>query len=124
MRLSRVRIRNYRCIEDLAVDFDEVTALIGPNDAGKSSVLRALDWCLNGTAGDLTEDDVSTYASPEDRAIEVEVTFADLTATDRDVIGARFLSADSNAFVLRRTTGRTRCCATYAPLGRSLRSAR
>jgi putative ATP-dependent endonuclease of OLD family len=103
MRLSRVRVRNFRCIEDLTVDFDAITALIGPNDAGKSSVLRALDWCLNGAAGDLAEDDVSAYASPESRAIEVEVTFTEMTDADRETIGARFLSAEAKTFTLRRT---------------------
>ncbi|MFC5055402.1 AAA family ATPase [Saccharothrix xinjiangensis] len=43
MRIARVRIRNFRCLEDVEVRFDEVTTLIGPNGVGKSTVLRALD---------------------------------------------------------------------------------
>jgi exonuclease SbcC len=43
--LERLRIRNYQRHERLEVELDpRVTAVVGPSDAGKSSVLRALRW--------------------------------------------------------------------------------
>lgn len=55
------------------------------NGAGKSTVLRALDWFFNGKPGSLTEKDCSFGASEEN--IEVQVTFADLTEKDREALG-------------------------------------
>ena len=66
MRLARLRLRNFRCYKDeFSVTFGEITALIGKNDAGKSSVLDALavffdeakldadDGCVQGDRGDV-----------------------------------------------------------------------
>ena len=53
MNLVRLRIRNFRCFkEEIAFDFEEMTAFIGKNDVGKSSVMDALDIFLNEGAPD------------------------------------------------------------------------
>ena len=46
MRITRVRIRNFRGIRDLEIDLGNVTVLIGENNSGKTSVLDALKLCL------------------------------------------------------------------------------
>lgn len=112
MKITHVRIRNYRSLRDLSLRVDDYTALIGTNGAGKSSILYALDWFFNGSdpdendrhvpspakpaqppehyehadAGDHDEDDDEKEAK-EDSAIDVEVTFSDLTALDRAELG-------------------------------------
>jgi putative ATP-dependent endonuclease of OLD family len=86
MRIHGVRIKNFRSLRDVTIDFDHVTTFIGPNGTGKSTVLRALDWYFNGSkAGDLNERDCWYDANNQD--IEVEVTFADLTEIDRTELG-------------------------------------
>ncbi|WP_158753304.1 ATP-dependent endonuclease [Dyella sp. S184] len=85
MKIQSVRIKNFRTLKDVMIPFDSVTTFIGPNGAGKSTVLRALDWYFNGKSGSLTEKDCSFGAT--DEHIEVQVTFADLTAKDRDALG-------------------------------------
>lgn len=52
MRISQVRVQGYRCIEDLTIDFDELTALIGTGGVGKSAFLRALEWFFDDTSLD------------------------------------------------------------------------
>ena len=43
MRLVRLKVRNFRCYaNEISVDFDDLTAIIGRNDAGKSALLEAL----------------------------------------------------------------------------------
>ncbi|MDX5363172.1 MAG: ATP-dependent endonuclease [Pseudazoarcus pumilus] len=85
MKIQSVHIKNFRTLKDVTITFDSVTTFIGPNGAGKSTVLRALDWFFNGKPGSLTDTDCSFGATDED--IEVQVTFADLTDTDRDALG-------------------------------------
>lgn len=85
MKIQSVRIKNFRTLKDVTIPFDSITTFIGPNGAGKSTVLRALDWYFNGKLGSLTEKDCSFGATDED--IEVQVTFADLTETDRYELG-------------------------------------
>jgi len=46
MLLRAIKIRNFRGIEDLTLQLDDLCVLVGENNAGKSSVLDALRICL------------------------------------------------------------------------------
>jgi predicted ATP-dependent endonuclease of OLD family len=46
MKLEKCRIQNYRCITDSGwVDFDDISVIVGRNESGKTSFLKAL-WRL------------------------------------------------------------------------------
>jgi predicted ATP-dependent endonuclease of OLD family len=65
MRLARLRLRNFRCYRDeTAIDFDNITALVGRNDSGKSTIMEALDLFLND--GDPDKDDASKDGDAKD----------------------------------------------------------
>ena len=86
MKIKRVRIENFCCLRSLDVSFDSITSLIGPTGAGKSTVLRALDWFFNGEKGGaLGEEDV--HSAAKTKRIRVEVEFEGLTASDRETLG-------------------------------------
>lgn len=71
MRLSCLRMRNFRCYkEEIKIDFDDITALVGKNDAGKSSIMDALDIFLNDGAPD--KHDASKGGTPADLSIICE----------------------------------------------------
>ena len=85
MRLTNVRIRNYRCIRDISIDLDETTVLIGENNSGKTAFLHAIRACL----GDLRSRSTRLFheydyhlpdheSSPTDSApIEIELIFSE-----------------------------------------------
>ncbi|MBU1589516.1 MAG: ATP-binding protein [Actinobacteria bacterium] len=85
MKISHVSIRNYRSIEKLDMPINDYTALVGANGSGKSSVLYAIDWILNGRI--LSADDVHSVGEAEEGAeattVSVELTFDELGAADR-----------------------------------------
>lgn len=86
MRIKRVKIKNFRTLYDVTIDFHNITTFIGPNGSGKSTVLYALDWFFNGSKdGELTEED-ATY-NHADEPIEVSVTFNQLTDSDKRALG-------------------------------------
>lgn len=75
MRLVRIKLRNFRCFRnEISIDFDRFTALIGKNDAGKSSILEALDIFFNESKID--PEDGSCDGNNEDVRIICE--FEDL----------------------------------------------
>lgn len=100
MRIKSVRIRNFRCLEDVHVDMETLTSFVGPNGAGKSTVLRALDWFFNGEP-QLTDDDVYSGAV-EDRRISVEVVFTSLTTQDQKKLGSKYAPPGSTSFTAWR----------------------
>ena len=46
-RLTSVTVRRFKRIEDLTVDLDDVTLLIGANNSGKSSILQAIHFAVS-----------------------------------------------------------------------------
>ena len=46
MRISQIEIRNFRSIQNLSIDPGTLCALVGPNSAGKTNILKAIDLVL------------------------------------------------------------------------------
>jgi putative ATP-dependent endonuclease of OLD family len=55
--LKKVRIQNFRGIQNLDLDLNESTLLIGQNNAGKTSVISALDLSLGNYSRLLSNED-------------------------------------------------------------------
>ena len=48
MKISKIRIKNYRGIKNSGwIEFDRLNAIVGKNDAGKSSILHAINDFYN-----------------------------------------------------------------------------
>jgi len=75
MRISSVRVQNFRSLRDAQINFNELTALIGSNGAGKSSYLRSLDLFYTANASYSEEDFYNRNTNEE---ISVQVEFTDL----------------------------------------------
>lgn len=102
MRISRVKIENFRSIRSLDCTFDDVTTFLGPNGTGKSTILRALDWFFNGDKGWLSEADIHSGCTTAD-PIRVCVEFSDLSPSDRSALGERYAPATAETFTAWRT---------------------
>jgi len=76
MKLEKVKIKNYRGYRgEYEVSFDpDLTAFIGKNDAGKSSIFNVLDIFFNGSKPDL--DDLSVGV--DDKEIKISCVFSDM----------------------------------------------
>ncbi|ANX13324.1 ATP-dependent endonuclease [Fictibacillus arsenicus] len=73
-RLSKLVISNFRCIgpKPVVIDLDEIVVLVGPNNSGKSSILRAYEvvMCDGSKNGELNLDDfpngkIESHALPK-----------------------------------------------------------
>ncbi len=86
MQLVHARIRNFRSLRDVAVEFGAHTALIGGNGAGKSSILKAIERFYS-TARQLDADDF--FGRDQSQPIEIELTFGDLTEQELEIFESR-----------------------------------
>src|SRR3990167_5529236 len=96
MKLTNVRIQNFRSCKDVSLEVGGMHALVGANNAGKSSVLRALDFLFNPSTKSLNEE--SFWNKDTNLKIRVEAIFADLT--DKEALGA-YLKADGTFHMAR-----------------------
>jgi putative ATP-dependent endonuclease of OLD family len=86
MQLVHARMRNFRSLRDVAVEFGAHTALIGGNGAGKSSILKAIERFYS-TARQLDADDF--FGRDQSQPIEIELTFGDLTEQELEFFESR-----------------------------------
>ena len=83
MRLSRIEWSNYRRLPDSAIDLRNHLVLIGPNDVGKSSILRAIHLCIGISGAQLTSAIQERDFTSTDSPLELVLTFVDLDREER-----------------------------------------
>lgn len=87
MRLSKVRVQNYRSIIDTG-EFEVErlkTILVGPNEAGKTAILQAIQQ-INAPEGAKKFDALRDYP----RALYSQITRGEVDAEDVEVVTATF----------------------------------
>jgi putative ATP-dependent endonuclease of the OLD family len=96
VKICRVQIENYRVHRETVVDFNSVTAFIGRNGAGKSSILYAIEFFYDVSAI-LTADDI--YAGAND---EVTVTVAYASLSEAELAEFALYVRDGRLTVIKR----------------------
>lgn len=76
MKIKDVHIKNFRCLHDLSIPFENLTALVGRNGCGKSSVLKAIEIYYDVNYNADLEDFCNRVT---DDPIEINITFQDFT---------------------------------------------
>lgn len=98
MKLKRVTIRNFRCCENLCLDVASMHAIVGPNNAGKSTILHALDLLFNPSARKISEE--SFFQKDVSRRIEIEAVFDELSTSEASEL-APYLKGDGGFHLMR-----------------------
>lgn len=101
MKIKRLTIKNFRGYRgETSIKFENLTAFVGKNDIGKSSIMEALDVFFNDGKGviKLDKDDVNVDAREvEDREISIAICFCNLPeriiidATNETVLAEEYL---------------------------------
>lgn len=98
MKLTNVRIQNFRSCRDVSIEVGGMHALVGANNAGKSSILRALDFLFNPSTKSLNAE--SFWNKDPSLEIRVEAIFSYLTDKEKDALGT-YLKVDGTFHVAR-----------------------
>lgn len=80
MKLKRVRIENFRCYEDITVEFDALTTIIGKNDIGKSTILEAMEIFFNNETVKIDPTDVNIH-SEGNKVVTITCDFINMPET-------------------------------------------
>lgn len=102
MKIKSLRINNFRGYRgETTINFEELTAFVGKNDMGKSSILEALDIFFNDGKGviKIDKDDVNVGAREnQEHEICIAICFSELP--ERIVIDATNETTLSSEFLL------------------------
>ncbi len=86
MKIVRVKVENYRNVKECKFAPSDLCALIGPNNGGKSNILRALNLVLGESWPSVRPiDDGDFYGHEEDRDIRISVWFDEQREVRGDV---------------------------------------
>lgn len=82
MNLRWVHIKNFRSCKDVRIQFGNMHSIVGANNAGKSTILRALDFLFNPST---TKVDEETFWN-KDKSLQIwiEAFFDDLTPDETE----------------------------------------
>lgn len=76
-KLRSLSVRNFRCIGDtpVKVDLDDIVVLVGPNNSGKSSILRAYEIAMSegSKTGQLKQEDFPNGLVDPEKPVEIEL---------------------------------------------------
>jgi putative ATP-dependent endonuclease of OLD family len=76
-KLRSLSVKNFRCIGDnpVQIDLDDIVVLVGPNNSGKSSILRAYEIAMSegSNEGKLKLEDFPNGKVDPDRPVEIEL---------------------------------------------------
>ncbi len=61
-QLAEITISNFRSCKQVTVALDDFTPIVGYNNAGKSNILSAIEWLMDGSA--LTQSDFNNQGTP------------------------------------------------------------
>lgn len=85
MRCSRIEFKGYRRLADAATGIDgDITAFVGFNEAGKTTLLSGLAWFTAG--GALRVTDKNRTRPPQDDSSDVVRVFFELSDEDKKAI--------------------------------------
>ncbi|HVI57111.1 MAG TPA: ATP-dependent endonuclease [Luteibacter sp.] len=85
MQIDKIEIENFRSIREAEVRFDDITAFVGRNGAGKSTVLYALEAFYN-VGAQYSELDYYNHVTL-DTSIRIRVTYGKLRQDEIDEFG-------------------------------------
>ena len=90
MKLIELQIKNFGCIDEngITIKIDDIVVLIGPNNVGKPTSIRAYEMFANsGTI--LKIDDF--YQNNENNPVEIAGVFGEITNEDKQQIGEKWI---------------------------------
>lgn len=118
MKIHSLKIKNFRGYTgETTVLFENLTAFVGKNDIGKSSILEALDIFFNDGKGavKIEKDDVNVTArANEDKEIRISLCFVELP--ERIVIDATNETTLQSEYLLNED-GRLEVVKVYSNAG-------
>jgi AAA15 family ATPase/GTPase len=95
--IKKIKIQNFRSIKNLEIQLGKINAFIGPNNAGKSNIMKALNLILGEVYPTIKSfDDKDFYKYDKSNPILIELFFDQPLNCNNNVYGFRLTYDGSN----------------------------
>lgn len=88
MKLTELKIENFRSFKSETISFDDYNCLVGPNGSGKSVVLMALNVLFQETESTVTDvrtlNEEDFHHKKKEEPVRITATFEDLSASAQE----------------------------------------
>ncbi|MBE5090622.1 AAA family ATPase [Bacillus thuringiensis] len=75
MSITRIQIKNFKVIDYLDISIKEINCLIGINNVGKSSIMKAFDHFYKNLTGEFHNEDIFNKKNPYSQEVEIVVYY-------------------------------------------------
>ena len=90
--IKKLIIQNFRSIKDVEIEFSKINAFIGPNNAGKSNIMKALNFVLGETYPTVRSfDQKDFYIYNTNNPIIIKALFNNHLESDTRVCGFKLI---------------------------------
>jgi predicted ATP-dependent endonuclease of OLD family len=105
MRIGALRIRNFRALKETPLlTLSQMPVIIGRNDAGKSSILHAIDVFFDQRT--MSSSDLHSEAGQQD-SVEIEVAFMEIEEEVRSQLQHKRLISSNSCLVIKKIYDRS-----------------
>lgn len=107
--IHKIKIEDFRSFDNEAIDFNDVTCVIGPNEGGKTNLLDAVNSLLSGDEKDVNDKRIirtsdirkNSRRFKEDKLPKLEFVLSDLMIQDQRLRSIFQIKKNSNIVLLR-----------------------
>lgn len=107
MKISKIKVNNFRSIEIADIDLDNFSIFVGQNNHGKTNLFEAIEWFYNAKSS--VEE--CYYNKDTSRTIEVELVYTNVTNEDIEKLSTsanrtkiKDLLEDETSFSIKKTS--------------------
>ncbi len=113
MRVAHIKIMGFRSISELEIDINQMTAFVGENSAGKSTILQAVYLLLISSSTKVDDLDFHNIPGSVKDEIYIEGTFVDLSENERHSLSTLFGFPLSTITVVKKASKENTKLKTY-----------
>jgi putative ATP-dependent endonuclease of the OLD family len=110
MKITKIEIENFRSIQSITIHPQQILALVGRNNSGKSNIIKALDLFFGCSTRDVNKECFHNHDTKE--SIKIYVTFKELNNWEKQelkpwmdeeklVVGREFICTDEESYDIK-----------------------
>jgi putative ATP-dependent endonuclease of OLD family len=104
MKIRSIELRNFRCFRNEVIEFGDFTPMVGANNSGKSTVLKALDIFFQSSPKSIPITARDFHISrPKGEPLEIRLIFDNLSTEEENDFG-HYARGGQLQFILRAQT--------------------